>query len=267
MLIAGLMFTSAVFTVLVYGKITGQIGYGETPVHAHEQPVQAAGGADPEEIEEDTANQEPDEQPLPAKAMLDAPHVLQYPELPRGCEITSLTMLLQYKGLDVDKMELLEHMPRDDTPIRWGEDGSIAFWGNPHTGFVGDITLNGSGFGMYHSSLYVLAKQYVPSTVDLTGKPFEDLLAYVAAGTPVVVWTTVHYDEPTSWMSWESPIGPVRTTVQEHAVLLVGYDEEHVYVNDPLKKQKSLKVKKDGFIRSWKALGKQALSYTTDEFK
>lgn len=261
MLIAALMFTSAVFTVLVYGKITGHIGYGETPVHAKEQVKLAS------EEKENTEQEElQEEKPLPAQAMLDAPHVLQYPELPRGCEITSLTMLLQYKGLDVDKLDLLENMPRDPTPIRWDKDG-IAYWGNPHTGFVGDITLNSSGFGMYHSSLYVLLKQYVPSGVDLTGKPFEDLLAYVAGGTPVVVWTTVHHDEPTSWISWESPIGPVKTTVQEHAALLVGYDEEHVYLNDPLKKQKNHKVEKEAFLRSWNSLGKQALSYTTDEFK
>ncbi len=264
-LIAALMFASAVFTVLVYGKITGQIGYVETPVHAEGQQVQVAGAsAEQAEQEEAPTNEE---RPLPAQAMLDAPHVLQYPELPRGCEITSLSMLLQYKGLDVDKMDLLEDMPRDDTPIRWNEDGSIAYWGNPHSGFVGDITLDNTGFGMYHSSLYVLMKQYVPTAVDLTGQSFDELLAYVADGTPVVAWTTVHHDEPTSWVSWESPIGPVKTTYQEHAVLLVGYDEHHVYVNDPLKSQKNLKVEKEAFLRSWKALGKQALSYTTDEFK
>jgi uncharacterized protein YvpB len=54
-------------------------------------------------------------------------------------------------------------------------------------------------------------------------------------------------------------------TFQEHTVLLVGYDENHVYVNDPRQGIKNLKVKKDQFLSSWEALGGQALSYK--EFK
>ena len=36
----------------------------------------------------------------------DVPFIKQLPELPRGCEVTSLAMLLQYKGVQVDKMQL-----------------------------------------------------------------------------------------------------------------------------------------------------------------
>lgn len=275
-MIAALMFTSAVFTVLVYGRITGTIDLGlRGPVYA-EARVNSAVSAASRDAESDavasppankpSAGAHPPEGKLAEEALLEAPLLNQYPELPRGCEVTSLAMLLQYKGLNVDKLELAEEMPRDDTPIDWNPDGTIRYWGNPNTGFVGDITLKSKGFGIYHLALYDLLKKHVPSAVDLTGQGFDRILRQVAKGVPVLVWTTVQFDEPTSWVEWDSPDGPVRTTYQEHAVLLVGYGKDYVVVNDPLKGA-TVRANRGDFEESWEALGKQALSYTKNEFK
>jgi uncharacterized protein YvpB len=57
-------------------------------------------------------------------------------------------------------------------------------------------------------------------------------------------------------------MGDVRATFQEHAVLLVGYDKDHVYLNDPLSGQKQLQLEKSTFLPSWEALGKQAITYS-----
>ncbi|RUQ24224.1 hypothetical protein ELQ35_21975 [Peribacillus cavernae] len=40
----------------------------------------------------------------------------QYPELPRGCEVTSLAMLLHYYDVKVSKMELADKVKKDPTP-------------------------------------------------------------------------------------------------------------------------------------------------------
>ncbi|MCY9693397.1 C39 family peptidase [Paenibacillus alginolyticus] len=201
--------------------------------------------------------------PVKASTMLDAPLVLQNPELPSGCEITALTMLLQYYGIKKNKMELLHDMKTDPTPIQWGENGSILYWGNPNLGYVGDITGKKKGFGIYSAGLFPLLNSYIPTAVDLTRSSFGVLEAQIEQGFPVVVWTTITYQVPSEkqWTIWDSPLGLIQTTFQEHSVLLVGYDEEHVYVNDPLSGKKNVQVEKQQFIQTWEAMDKQALSY------
>ena len=47
---------------------------------------------------------------------LPVPLILQNPELPNGCEITSLCMLLRYLGFDADKCLLADnYLPRTET--------------------------------------------------------------------------------------------------------------------------------------------------------
>ncbi len=255
-LILGLLFASGVFSVLLYAKFTGKESQllGDSPVLPMLAPSIALA---PSEVPVATPAD-----PKKTSAMIDAPVVRQNPELPAGCEVTSLTMLLHYKGINKSKMELAEEMTKDETPFVLGNDGKIVYWGNPNNGFVGDVKRNSKAFGIYHTALFPLLKKYVPSAVDVTNRPFEELEKQIADNIPVVVWTTINYTVPTNWVSWDSPAGPIRTTFSEHAVLLVGFDENSVYVNDPLSGNKNVKVDKAQFIASWEAMGKQGLTYT-----
>jgi uncharacterized protein YvpB len=261
-LVISLVFTSSVFSYLLYDEWTQ---YAEAKANR----------------ENDTADRDPDSVPvkgtidertepkaeaeaLPTEVLLDAPLVKQYPELPRGCEITSLTMLLQYYGIDKDKLELAEEMRKDPTPIQWNEDGTIKYWGHPNLGFVGEITRKAIGFGIYHRALFETLEAYVPTAVDITGEDFKNIEAYLAEGSPVVAWTTINYTVPQEWVVWETSLGPIKTTFSEHSVLITGFDADYVYLNDPLKSEKNIKVSKDQFIASWKAMGKQALTYKAE---
>lgn len=255
-LVAGLVFASSVFAVLLYAKATGK----EPAIFAAGPSIMVTNSSSAPVIAKEVAS------PLPAiqikkSAMIDAPNLAQLPELPAGCEITSLTMLLQYYGIAKNKMELAAEMPKDETPVRLNPDGSIAYWGNPNTGFVGDVTRRLRGFGIYHSGLFPLLKTYIPKAIDVTGESFEMYEQQVANGTPVIVWTTIDFNTPYKWVTWDTPIGPLKTTYAEHAVLLVGYDENNVYVNDPLSGIKQDQVNKDQFIESWASMGKQGLTY------
>lgn len=261
LLVVGLCFATAVFTVLIFANSFGN----DSDLTQNPDAVVFA--------EEEHVKDVPDERPVTSvklkpiikqAVLLDAPHLLQYPELPRGCEITSLTMLLQFAGHDVVKTELADEMVKDETPIIYNSDGSIQFWGHPNDGFVGDLTLNGEGFGVYHTPLFQLLQQYIPEAVDLTDQNFENVEKQLSLGLPVVAWTTTDYQVPKQWIEWDSPSGKVKTTYAEHAVLIVGFDETHVYTNDPLKLNKNVKINKEQFIESWQAMGSQALSYSND---
>jgi uncharacterized protein YvpB len=202
-----------------------------------------------------------------SSAMLNAPLVLQNPELFSGCEITTLSMMLQFYGIQKDKMELLPEMLYDKTAYKKDNHGNIVYWGNPNLGFVGDITGRSLGFGIYHTALIVLLKKYIPSAVDLTGKPFEVLEEKIDEGIPVEVWTTIDYNDSVDWLEWDTSIGPIRVTYSEHAVLLVGYDKDNVYVNDPLTGLSHVKVNKALFKRTWEMMERQAISYTKRSVK
>lgn len=262
-LVIGLVMTSAFFTLLLYLKITDQeFLIGSNPDDMR-QSVAILTENNDDYNESDNVDQKKEKL---ESAFIDAPVVLQLPELYNGCEIATLTMMFNFYGIDKSKMDLLPELKQDPTPIEYNKDGSIRYWGNPNLGFVGDITGKKKGYGIYHTALFELLIKYIPTGIDFTGKDFDELEQQVSDGFPVLVWTTVSYTKPSEkqWMVWDSPLGPIRTTFQEHTVLLVGYDNDHVFINDPRKNQKGIKVDKKQFIESWEALGKQALSYRVD---
>lgn len=261
-LILGLVFASGLFTLMLLKDIKAS---KQRTYFIPSDTGTPVGVLELETSEAYLGSSEVSQNPL--SAMIDAPVVKQYPELYNGCEVTALAMLLQYYGIYKDKMDLMSEMKVDPTKIKYNQDGSIRFWGDPNAGFVGDITGKQIGYGIYAQGIFPLLSIYIPDGINMTGQPFSALEQKIAAGIPVMVWTTVNFGAPADhqWMSWNSPNGTIKATFQEHTVLLVGYDDKHVYVNDPRQGIKNLKLEKEPFIQSWEALGKQALSY--NEFK
>ncbi|PEW02513.1 hypothetical protein CN425_10290 [Bacillus cereus] len=188
----------------------------------------------------------------------NVPLIQQLPELDRGCEVTSLAMMLQYAGVSVDKMELANEIKK----VNFMEGGVR---GNPNEGFVGNIyTFSESGYGVYHEPLFQLAKKYLPNkAVDLTGKSIEEMYRSVKAGQPVVMITNATYaplDED-EFTTWETNSGDVSITYNEHCVVLIGYDKESVYIRDPLNDSLDVKVPRESFEQAWIQMGSQAVSY------
>jgi uncharacterized protein YvpB len=195
-------------------------------------------------------------------AMLDVELIRQNPELKYGCEVTSLTMVLNYAGVNTNKMELYQLIKKEPDPIVRAANRDILSWGNPADGFVGDMTGRQDGYAVFDGPMIELINQKLPCrAVNLTNQPFERVLEHVSAGYPVVVWTTGDYRLPDRWESWTHGEQVINTPLDLHAVVLVGYDANYVYLNDPLSGRKQVKVEMQQFIASWKALQSRAVSY------
>lgn len=194
--------------------------------------------------------------------LLDAPLIGQLPELPRGCEVTSLAMLLGYAGVTVDKMTLAEEVRKDPTPMTY-QDGRIHF-GNPSIGFVGDMySFSNPGYGVYDKPIFHLAERYLPGQiVNMTGKNFDSILSKIKEDKTVWIITNVTFNllDDSQFETWDTLEGPIRMTYKEHSVLITGFDDNYIYFNDPLTKIKNSKADKKQFIEAWEQMGKQAIS-------
>lgn len=123
--------------------------------------------------------------------------ILQNPELPSGCEITSLTMSLNYNGYKVDKIELSDNfLPKG----KIGEtDYNVAFVGNPK---------DNTGFGCYAPVIVNTANNYLKSVeskktaFNLTGSSLQEIFKYIDSNIPVIVWVTNEMKAPYISRTW-----------------------------------------------------------------
>ena len=160
--------------------------------------------------------------------MEDFEWLSQNPELPTGCEITSLTSVLNYYGINVKKETMA------DDYLKKG-DGSYykMFLGNPR---------DAGSFGCMAqpivdaANLYFKKNNVSMKASNLSGVTFDKILEYVSQGVPMIVWNTMGmapaYESQTLTLdgreyTWIAP---------EHCVVVVGYDLDNneVYVADPM---------------------------------
>lgn len=196
-------------------------------------------------------------QPGTADAVrLDVPllNQLDPPALLLGCEVTSLAMILQYNRISVTKNELAEKLPV--VPIYY-ENG---LHGNPNEGFVGDVTGIDYGFCVYHAPIAALASEYIPSArvEDISGLDFYFVIAALDEGYPVWVVTTTTFLYDDALEVWQTPTGPVNISYIMHSVVVVGYDADNPFINNPYG-HKDQKVDRQNFILAWEQMGRQAI--------
>ncbi|MFB9759008.1 C39 family peptidase [Ectobacillus funiculus] len=187
----------------------------------------------------------------------NVPFFQQLPELKRGCEVTSLAMMLRYAGASVDKMTLASEI----SYVPFHQNG---VYGDPNEGFVGDMSAKFKpGYGVYHKPILKLARKYFPErALDLTGQNIQDIYTLVRLGSPVWVITNVTFKplDESKFETWKTNSRELKITYYEHSAVIVGYDKDFVYVNDPLATQPNTAVPRTDFEAAWEQMGKQAIA-------
>lgn len=195
---------------------------------------------------------------IASEVILNVPLINQMasPTLYNGCEVTSLAMIMNYWGMDINKNELADALPSVDY------QDSAGYYGDPNEAFVGDITGDNPGYFVYHEPIVELAEHFVTEdfeVVDLTGESFETLQEYLSEERPVWVITTTIFAATDDMETWKTRNGSVEISMSEHSVVLTGYDEEYVYLNDPYG-TKNYQTDLDDFVASWEQMGAQAVT-------
>ncbi|MGX7205833.1 C39 family peptidase [Enterococcus pingfangensis] len=185
--------------------------------------------------------------------------------LENGCEITALSMLLNYYDYDTNKNDLADLL--NYVPVYENEAENIH--GNPHEGFVGNIYGGLDAMGVAVEPIADVASEIVgeeQTIVADSGTSFSDLATVIESGTPVWVVTTVDFEVPTAddLLTWQTTDGEVTVSPLCHAVVITGVDEDYVYVNDPYG-YKDRMVDRADFEKIYQKMGEQSLYITNSK--
>ncbi|EOH86259.1 C39 family peptidase [Enterococcus pallens] len=149
-------------------------------------------------------------QPIaPVERILSVPYVSQYAPVfsPWGCAGAAMTMLLRYKGANVD----LKYV-QDNLPMYPGDKGGQK--GNVYTGA-------GFGWVITPGSLTNYAKRWYGNVSNITGSTTQSIVDRIIGGNPVLYYGYSSYQKQGD-------------TVRNHCKVIAGYKDNKFLVLDPL---------------------------------
>lgn len=198
-----------------------------------------------EQETEEAVSSSSDTEEIPDEYVIESfPLILQMPELPTGCEITALTMVLQYYGYNADKVEMATvYLPTlSSSGIYYGTDGRK--YGNDlNQYFIGDPTTE-NGLICGTTAIVTAADTYLETqgsslrAADMTGSLPEELYELVSENVPVVVWCTISMADRTVQDGWYTESGDyVDWGTGDHGAVLIGYSTDTVTIADPISGQ------------------------------
>lgn len=178
---------------------------------------------------------------------IDVPYIDQSLKYPTGCESVSAVMLLRYLGYDLSVDEfIVKYLECREIETRdgrvFGPDPNEYFCGSPY---------DKDSFGCYAPVVQKALEKAAGDRyefMDETNTPVEQLLTkYIDNGMPVVFWACINMREPIVGPEWVlTDSGQTFTWISnEHCMLLVGYDEEGYYFNDPYENNGVIKYPKN----------------------
>lgn len=154
--------------------------------------------------------------------------ISQRPQLPTGCEMTAVTMMLNFAGVPVSKIEVANLTPRSRNPNK-------GFIGSPYKKYP-------AGYWVAPDGIKGVVKKYLGTAEVMTGASLTAIKNKLLRSHLVVVWV--------SGIDGFS----------NHALTLTGYYKKRLYYNDPWTGKKA-SISTSSFIKHWHDDGYRALSY------
>lgn len=177
----------------------------------------------------------------------------QLPELPTGCEVTSLAAVLRFYGIPVDKCAI------GDFYLDKGEVGTVDF----RKAFEGDPR-DEDAYGCYAPVIVNAANRILPEhgtqlhAEEVSGLELEALFPYIDQNIPVIIWGTLDCQESEPTVVWEVDGEELQWIYPEHCMVLAGYGSDTVWVCDPMSGELR-EYDKELFRAGYNALFQQAV--------
>ncbi len=188
--------------------------------------------------------------------------IYQNPELPNGCEVTSLAMLLTSAGCPADKLTLYrDYLPKAD----FSYDGERRYGPSPEKWYAGDAADLKGGWYCFEGPVIQAANNWLKDHKNasqarpVTGLSRTELDLYAQEGVPLAVWVTLDYATPQySEFSWTLEDGTEYHPYSNlHCVVLAGIEDGDYLIADPI--TGFTQVGKDLFWSTFSAMGSRAI--------
>lgn len=200
----------------------------------------------------------------------DVPLLQQGTEYPSGCESVSSVMLLRYYGYKITVDDFIDdYLPKgyfdlESTTGMTGPDTESVFIGSPYSE---------DALGCFSPAICTAMNSYLKGkgyrAVDVSGSSTELLLnRYIVNNQPVLIWATMWMQEPAVTYEWKvkgaksyssyKDGDTCKWLANEHCMVLVGYDDEYYYLNDPLS-ESTVKYERSIFDTRYAQMGKNAV--------
>lgn len=207
---------------------------------------------------------------IPATKVIikNVPFIDQRQKWPTGCESVSAVMALQYMGYSIGVDTFIDNylqrgkMVYSKSGKKYGADPDVAFVGNPRSA--------SGGYGCFAPCIIKACEKYIGATGkvnDLTGMTLNEIAeTYIRNGIPVLIWASTDM-KPMYWrnrwigletgktVEWYSPM---------HCLLLIGFDKDNYYFNDP-QRGACVPYAKSNCEASYKIMRQQAVAITKNK--
>lgn len=183
--------------------------------------ILSEGISDTTDIKEETSAavniKEQAEESSKDKVSLAVNVIYQYPDMPSGCEVTALTMVLNYMGINVTNKYLADNYLDSSTYDMFES-------------FVGSV-YDDSSFGCFAPVIVRTANDFFADNnyeyraVNVSESTKEQLIGYLHDNKPVIIWNTENMS-PTYTKKYNLDGYEFTWHANEHCVVLCGYNEE-----------------------------------------